>query len=232
MQFYLKVGRNSKIIRPGDFFIGLNNQNYKYEDVLAMSPIDRSIIGVYDFAEDSTDYGLDYNTEFKLRDVEEIRNMKIFDGFMFRDERYTCTARDIYMTNSLLALANIATINTATDIGNLNWLDEQVPFFMYNAAGNIRNMDIATFRDFGKNMTLHILAHNIAAKVIQERIAAGEEVNIRDDVNWPKYVPLTQTNVNDYRLFARKLIELKYGSENEIDADYQNQINDIASMIE
>lgn len=232
MQFYLKIGKNSRIIRPGDFFIGLNNQNYTYEDVVAMPAIERSIIGIYDFPEDNLNDGFNYHTEFKIRDIEEVRNMRIYDKFMFRDEPYTCSARDIYVVNSLLAIANINPINTSTDPGNLNWLNSQVPFFWYNADRNIRNMDIATFRDFAKNMTLHILSHNLAANVIQERVIAGEEVDIRDDINWPVYTAFTDTNANNYELFAKKLIELKYGSANNIDSDYQNQIDDIASMLE
>jgi hypothetical protein len=46
------------------------------------------------------------------------------------------------------------------------------------------------------------------------------------------YTPFTETNANNYELFAKKLIELKYGSANNIDPDYQNQIDDIASMLE
>lgn len=233
MQFYLKVGNNSRIIRPGDFFVGLNNQNYTYDDILIMPDIDRTIVGIYDFPENMPNYDFEYNTEFAIQDINEVRNMKIHDKFMFRDERYNCTARDIFITNSLLSIANITPINTSTDQGNLNWLDNQVPFFLYNADGNIRNMDITTFRDFAKNMALHILCHNIAAEVIKERIAAGEEVVVRDDINWPKYTELTEMNpVYNYRLFANKLIELKYGSSDNIDSTYQNQIDDIAGMIE
>lgn len=233
MEFYLKVGNNSRIIRPGDFFVGLNNQNYTYDDILIMPDIDKTIVGIYDFPENMPNYGFNYSAEFAIQDIDEVRNMRIHDKFMFRDERYNCTARDIFITNSLLAIANISPINIASDQGNLNWLDEQVPFFIYNADRNIRNMDITTFRDYAKNMTLHILCHNLAAEVIKERIAAGEEVDIRDNINWPQYVELSEMNpATNYRLFANKLIELKYGSPDNIDSAYQNQIDDIASMIE
>ena len=231
MQFYLRVGKNSKIIRPGDFFIGLTGQNHTYEQILPMSAKDKRAIGIYDFAEDYLDYGFDHTKIFQLCDVDEVRNMKIFDNFMFRDERYSCSARDIYLVNSLLAIANTIAVNPS-DVGNLNWLDDEVPFFWYNEDGHIRNMDVATFRDFAKNMTLHIMAHNIAAKILQERITAGEEVDIRDSAHWPEHVPFTPVNADNYRKFAKKLIELKYGSAGNIDSDYQNQINDIASMIE
>lgn len=232
MQFYLKIGKDSRIIRPGDFFIGLTGQNHTYEEILPMSAIDKEILGIYDFAEDHVNYGLNYTAEFNICDINEVRNMKIFDGFKFRDEEYSCTARDIYLVNSLLAIANISPINSSMDTGNLNWLDEEVPFFGYTATGHIRNMDISTFRDFAKNMTLHILAHNLAAKVLQDRISAGEQVDIRDSIHWPEYIPFAETNVLNYRKFAKLLIELKYGSVSDIDSDYQSQIDDIASMIE
>lgn len=227
MEYYLKIGRNTRIIRHGDFFIGANRQNYTYEEILPLSSEDKAAIGIYELEENDI---VDHNREFVLKSVNEIRNMRILNNFRFRDEPYTCTTRDGVTVDALLNIAKDKSVSSSADIGNINWLDNEIPFFWVTSDGNIRNMDIPTFKDFAKNMTLHVMAHNAAAMLIQHNIANGVEFVQDNNSYWPDFV--TKTPVENYKIFAKALIDAKYGLNNTIDANYQNQINDIASMIE
>ena len=226
MEYYLKFGKNTRIIRPGDFFVGVNRQNYTYEEILPLSLADKAAIGIYELEENDV---IDHNKEFVLQSVNEIRNMRILNNFRFRDEPYTCTTRDGVTIDALLNIAKDKSVSSESDIGNINWLDDEIPFFWITSNGIIRNMDIPTFKDFAKNMTLHVMAHNVAAMLIQHNISNGIEF-IEDNSHWPDF--LNKTPVESYKIFAKALIDAKYGINDSIDENYQNQINDIASMIE
>lgn len=226
MEYYLKIGRNTRIIRPGDCFIAANRQNYTYDEMLPLSLADKEVIGIFELEEDDI---CDQTAEFILKSINEIRNTRILNNFRFRDEPYTCTTRDGVTIDALLNIAKDKSVGSASDIGNINWLDDDIPFFWVTSHGNIRNMDIPTFKDFAKSMTLHVMAHNAAAMLIQHNISNGVEF-VEDNHHWPDHH--NKTPAESYKIFAKALIEAKYGLDNSTDADYQNQINDIASMIE
>lgn len=227
MKYYFKLGLNSRIIYPGDFFIGLDNLNHTYYDISTMNKIDREKIGVYELDED-----FKYFNDTRVREsniasqVDDLRDRRILTRFTFRGDPYNCGVRDIATVNTLLTISRDSSVDDAADIGNLNWYSKDIPFFMITAEGNIRNMDLLTFKEFAKHMTLHVLATNIAAEVIKYRLNSGEEFDMQDRENWPE-----GDNVADYKKFCSRLIDYTYGSPEKIDENYQNQIDSIASML-
>ena len=110
MEYYLKIGRNTRIIRPGDFFIAANRQNYTYEEILPLSPADKEAIGIHELEENDL---VDQSEEFVLKSVNEIRNMRILNNFRFRDEPYTCTTRDGVTIDALLNIAKDKSISSS-----------------------------------------------------------------------------------------------------------------------
>lgn len=228
MKYYFKLGLNSRIIYPGDFFIGLDNLNHTYYDISTMNSLDREKIGVYELDED-----FKYFKDTRVREasiaaqVDDLRDRRILTRFNFRNNYYNCGVRDIAMANTLLALSKKLPVDNVSEEGNLNWYSNDIPFFMLTADGNIRNMDLITFTDFVNNMTLHVLSTNIAAEVLKYRLNSGENVDIQAEEHWP-----TGDNAKDYVTFSTRLIDYTYGSPEKIDENYQNQIANIASMLE
>jgi hypothetical protein len=224
MKYYFKLGLNSRIIYPGDFFIGLDNLNHTYYDIATMNKIDREKIGVYELDEDFK-YFKDSRVKQSYTDsqIDDLRDVRILTRFKYRNDFYNCGVRDIALVNTILSL----TSQSSDTIGNLHWYDEHIPFYITTYKGYIRNMDLPTFRDFAKHMTAHVLAYNRAAEILKLRCSTGEQVDIHARDNWP-----TENIIEDYALFSQKLIDYTYGSIEPIDEDYQNQIDSLASMIE
>lgn len=210
MRYYLQVGQNTRILNPGDFFICRNGQNHTYEEVALMSKNDRERLGVYELDEQSI--AEDYNTDTVLGDINAMRDMKIQETFVFRTEKYKCTARDVSTINILLSCAS--------DRLDDNWLSPQIPFFWVNKNGDIRYMDVAIFKEFAKSMAQHIVANTLAALVLSNKVLAGEVIDIQDPNNWP--APKVMSTNYSYEEFSRRYIEVKYGNLNGIVID-QNQ---------
>lgn len=225
MKYYFKHGLNSRIIYPGDFFIGLDNLNHTYYDIITMNNIDREKIGVYQLDEDFK-YFKDSRVRQSYTDsqIDDLRDVRILTRFNYRNDFYSCGVRDIALVNTLLSLSSQS---SADNIGDLHWFDENIPFYITTYKGYIRNMDLATFRDFAKHMMAHVLANNRAAEILKLRCNSGEQVDIQASDSWPN-----GDSLKDYDLFSQKLIDYTYGSIEPIDEDYQNQIDSLASMIE
>lgn len=227
VKYYFKLGLNSRIIYPGDFFIGLDNLNHTYYDIATMNKIDREKIGVYELNENYK-YFSDSRVKQSLiaSQIDDLRDVRILSRFSFRGDIYNCSVRDIATVNTLLSLSKDSCIDPTKDVGNLNWFNKDIPFYIITAQGHIRNMDLATFREFVEHMTAHVLANNIAAEVLKFRLNSGEELDIQSVENWPN-----GDNIDDYVLFSNRLVDYTYGSIEQIDENYQNQIDSIASLI-
>lgn len=231
MKYYFKVGQNTRILYPGDFFIGLDNTNHTYEELDNMGKLDREIIGVFDFNEDTIYAYEDFPHSLVTAQITEFRDVGILNQFMFRGDYYSCTTKDLAIINTLLTLSRDSTVSDLADIGNMHWFNETVPFFWVDVNGRIRNMDLVTFKEFAKNAVMHVLSYNLAAEIFKAKHNAGEEIDLSDENNWPLSHTLSDPTV-EYVKFASRLIETHYGEVNVIDDEYQNQIDNIASMIE
>lgn len=175
-----------------------------------MSKNDRERLGVYELDEQSIVES--YDADMTLGDINAMRDMKIQETFVFRAEKYKCTPRDVATINLLLSCAG-------DQLGD-NWLSPQIPFFWVNKNGDIRHMDVATFKEFAKGMAQHIVANTVAALILSNKVLAGEVVDIQDPNNWPK--PTVMSANYSYEEFSRQYIEIKYGNVNDIEVD-QNQ---------
>lgn len=230
MRYYLKIGANSKILNPGDFFVGADGLNHNYNEVVTGGPSDRAAMGVHELDESAIDYEAVYSpSNMQLRELEETKAMRMLDQFAFRQDYYTATVRDLSTINILLTIATLQQTDGLNDIGNLMWFNENVPFFWHTADGNIRNMDIPTFKDFAKSMAEHIMTHHVCAAILKHRIQAGEEVDIMSVEHWPSS---QRTNKENYEFFTELLISTKYGDDRLIDESYQTELDAIAGMIE
>lgn len=225
MKHYFKSGQNMRILNPGDFFISKDGQNYTYDGVIPMSNADRERIGVYELESDDEvingSHG--YNTEMLLGRINEIKSMKILETFRFQGERYNCTSKDLATISVILALAQDIPDSDA-NLNNLHWFNSQIPFFWCTSDGDIRNMDLATFKDFAKKMTLHVLANNMAALTLNNKAITGVDVDIQDDSNWPDTYTMSAKYL--YEEFSRQYIEAKFGNSEGITVD-QNQPADL-----
>lgn len=221
MKHYFKSGPNMRILNPGDFFISKDGQNYIYNDVIQMSNADRERIGVYELEPDdeAINGNRSYDIEMILGQINEIKAMKVLETFMFQGEQYNCTSKDLSTISVILALAQDIPDSDAGP-NNLHWFNSQIPFSWCNGAGDIRNMDLVTFKDFAKKMTLHVLANNMAALSLKDKVITGVDVNIQDDSNWPD--TYTMSAKYSYEEFSRQYIEAKFGNSEGITVD-QNQ---------
>lgn len=210
-----------RILNPGDFFISRDGQNYTYDDVIPMSKADRERIGVYELEPDDEviNSGRDYNTEMLLSQIDEIKSMKILETFKFQGEHYYCTSKDLSTIGSILALAQDIP-DSDTTVNNLHWFNSQIPFFWCTKAGDIRNMDLATFKDFAKKIILHVLANNMAALTLKDKVINKITVDIQNDSNWPNTNAMSAKY--SYEEFSRQYIEAKFGNSQGIIVD-QNQ---------
>ncbi len=230
MKYYLKIGNNSRILNPGDWFVGADGLNYTYTAIVSMSPSDRLAIGVHELDEASIDYESVYNsTNVKLRELEELKLLKMLNHFYFRGDYYAATVRDLAVVNILTSVAIQKEKGGIDDIGDLMWFNPNVPFFWHTKEGNIRNMDIPTIKDFAISMSQFIMTCNICATILKHHIKNGVDVDIMAAEHWPDF---NKTNVENYEFFASRLVNTKYGDGSTIDDSYQAQLDAIASMIE
>lgn len=230
MKYYLKIGDNTRILNPGDFFVGADGLNHTYTEAIELSPSDQIAAGVYKLDASSVDYETIYSeTNIKLRELEEIKTLKMLRHFPFRGDYYSSSIRDLITINSLLSFAVHNQKGGIDDIGNLMWLNVNVPFFWHTADGNIRNMDIPTLKDFAKSMTEYIMTCNICATILKHEIMNGIPVDSMAAEYWPED---TKTTTENYEYFANKLVNTKYGDGTDVDDSYQSQLDAIASMIQ
>lgn len=230
MKYYLKIGNNTRILNPGDFFVGADGFNHTYTEVIELTSSDQIAAGVYKLDESSIDYEISYDeTNIKLRELEEIKALKMLKHFNFRGDYYSSTIRDLITINSLLSFAVHNQKGGIDDIGNLMWLNPNVPFFWHTADGHIRNMDIPTFKDFAKSMTEYVMACNVCATLLKHQILNGGVVDTMAVENWPGD---TKTTTENYEYFANKLINTKYGDGTDVDDSYQAQLDALAGMIQ
>ncbi len=229
MKYYLKIGNNTRILNPGDFFIGADGFNHTYTEIIDLTTSDQIAAGVYKLDDSSIDYEATYSEQnVKLRELEEIKAIRMLRHFPFRGDYYSSTVRDLITINVLLSFAKQNEKGDITDIGNLLWLNSNVPFFWHTTDGNIRNMDIPTFTDFAKSMTEYIMTCNICAMILKHQIMDGVSVDTMAVENWPSDIKTTTEN---YEYFANKLIDAKYGDGTAVDDAYQAQLDAIASLI-
>lgn len=230
MKYYLKIKNNTRILNPGDFFVGADGFNHTYTEIIGLSPSDRSAIGVYELDESSIDYEAVYNpTNVKLRELEEAKTLRMLRHFYFRGDYYAATIRDLSTISILVMMASQNQKGGVDDIGNLMWFNPNVPFFWHTADGHIRNMDIPTLKDFAKSMTEYIMTCNICAIILKHHIVNGDDVDIMAPEHWPDFA---KNNTENYEFFASRLVNTKYGDGTAVDDSYQAQLDAIASMIE
>ncbi len=230
MKYFLKIGSNTRILNPGDYFVGADGFNHTYTEVVGLGQSDRTAIGVHEFDESSIDYEATYNPRnIKLREIEEIKTMRMLQHFFFRGDYYSANIRDLTTINILLVSAIQNEKGSVEDIGNLMWFNQNVPFFWHTADGHIRNMDIPTMKDFAKSMAEFIMTCNICATILKHNLINGDVVDIMSNDNWPDFA---KSNTENYEFFAAKLVNAKYGDGTTVDDSYQTQLDMIAGMIE
>ncbi len=229
MKYFLKIGNNTRILNPGDYFVGADGFNHTYTEVIGLGQSDRMAIGVHELDESSIDYEATYNPRNnKLRELEEVKTMRMLKHFFFRGDYYSANIRDLTTINILLVSAIQSEKGGIEDIGNLMWFNPNVPFFWHTVDGHIRNMDIPTMKDFAKSMAEFIMTCNICATILKHQISNGEKVDVMANENWPDFA---KNNTENYEYFAAKLVSAKYGDGATVDDSYQAQLDAIASMI-
>jgi len=230
MAYYLKINNNVRLLYPGDFFVGLDGINHTYNELDSMNIPDRNSIGVFELDENSIDYEALYTPrKVLLRQLEEVKTTKMLNQFFFRGDYYSAALRDMVTINLLASVADQNKTTELQDIGNLFWLNPNVPFFWHTIDGHIRNMDIPTIKDFAKSMAMYMMTCNVCATVLKHKILNGEKVDIMDASYWPD---MNRSVVDNYEFFSAQLINAKYGDGTTIDNSYQSQLDAIASMIE
>jgi hypothetical protein len=228
MKYYLKVGENTRVLQPGEFFVGADGLNHNYTEVTGMTIIDRAAAGVYELSEDHGDYEKIYGQSgLQLRRIEENYLIKIIEGFYFREDQYSCGVRDITFMNLLLSIAKDRSVNDIADVGNLNWLNVDVPFYIHTNTGQIRNFDIPTLKLLVESMTYYIMACKIAAELLKFNATLGD-IDPSDASNWPN--TLNTTAKNCYEDFNQRYIEAKFGNTDGVYIDPDPPIDTILDM--
>lgn len=230
MKYYLKIKDNARIINVGDFFVGADGINHTYTEVVEAGPSALLAMGVHQLDELSIDFEVVYNPlNTTLRQLEELKAIKMVNNFNFRGDYYSATVRDLATVNILLSVANMNQSGNVTDVGNLMWFNPNVPFLWHTANGDVRNMDIPTFKDFAKSIAEYVMTCNICATILKHKILNGEDVKIKSQEHWPD---TTQRSITEsYEFFASKLVDAKYGDGSEVDEAYQSQLDLLAGII-
>lgn len=214
MKYYLKVGENTRVLQPGDFFIGADGLNHSYTEAINMTTSDRVAAGIHELSEDNIDYERIYGESgIQIRRIEEYYIMRMIEGFYFRGDQYNCGVRDMTLTSMLLSIANTKLPDAAS---NLNWLNDDIPFYIHTISGVIRNFDLATMKIFAQEMTYYVMACKTAAELLKFKATLGE-INASDPANWPNTT--TSTAKYMYEEFTRRYIEAKFGNTDGVYID-------------
>jgi hypothetical protein len=214
MKYYLKVGNNTRVLQPGDYFIGADGLNHNYTEATIMTTPDRVATGVHELSEDDIDYERIYSESgIQARLVEEYSIMKTIEGFYFRGDQYNCSVREMTLMSLLLSIANT---KTADNIGDLNWLNDNIPFYIHTTSGVIRNFDLSTLKIFVQEMTYYVMACKTAAELLKFKITLGE-IDPSDSINWPDTT--TSTSKFMYEEFTRRYIEAKFSNTDGVYID-------------
>jgi hypothetical protein len=228
MKYYLKVGENTRVLYPGEFFVGSDGLNHNYTEIIGMTIIDRVAAGVYELSEDHADYENLYSPSgLQIRRIEENYIMRMLEGFYFRRDQYSCGVRDITLMNLLLSMAKDRSVNDIADTGNLNWLNADVPFYIHTNTGQLRNFDIPTLKLLVESMTYYIMACKIAAELLKFNATLGD-IDPSDASNWPN--TLNTTAKNCYEDFNQRYIEAKFGNTDGVYIDPDPPIDTILDM--
>lgn len=214
MKYYLKVGENTRILQPGDFFVGADGLNHTYTEAVNMTVIDRTAAGIYELSEDDIDYERIYGASgVQIRRIEEYYIMALIEGFYFRGDQYRCGVREMTLTGMLLSIANTKPVDT---VSNLNWLNDDIPFYMHTMSGVIRNFDLATMKIFAQEMVYYVMACKTAAELLKFNATLGQ-INASDPANWPNTTLSTAKYM--YEEFTRKYIKAKFGNTDGVYID-------------
>ena len=228
MKYYLKVGENTRVLYPGEFFVGADGLNHNYTEVIGMTVIDRVAAGVYELSEDHADYENLYSPSgLQIRRIEENYIMRMLEGFYFRRDQYSCGVRDITFMNMLLSMAKDRSVDDVTDAGNLYWLNADIPFYIHTNTGQIRNFDIPTLKLLVESMAYYIMACKIAAELLKFNATLGD-IDPSDANNWPNTLNLTAKN--SYEEFCRKYTEAKFGNTDGVYIDPDPPVDTILDL--
>lgn len=200
MTYYLKIKENTRIINPGDFFIGADGLNHSYNELEGRNTIDLDTmgIGILDAEELPS-----YQEAVIFSQIKEQLSLKSENGFYFNNIHFPCSGKDAAITNINLSLLSMM---PTPEPGVVDWLVPNTPFFILACDGMPHEFDAKSFVDFAKAMTLHITTHKICAEILKSKASTSADLNIVGAEHWPD---IAKSHIENYALFSNELLKIK-----------------------
>lgn len=121
--------------------------------------------------------------------VDAERDRRIAAGFTFQGKLYQTRDMDLRNINGVSTAATVALMNGAL-AGDYRWANavpEDTTEFTWIAADNtLVKMDAFTAIAFGQSAMAHVSALTMDGRLIKNRIASGETLDITDNALWPE----------------------------------------------
>lgn len=116
--------------------------------------------------------------------VDEERDKRIADGFVFQDVRYQARPQDRENIYAAALLASVAIAIEKKAPTSLRWHGGNNDFVWIAADNSLVPMDAQTVIMLAKALAVHQRKKVFAARALKERATSGEGVNIYDDGGW------------------------------------------------
>lgn len=200
MTYYLRIKENTRIINPGDFFIGADGLNHSYNELDGRNTIDLDAMGICILDDMELP---SYQEAIIFSQIKEQLSLRSENAFYFNNGHFPCGSKDISIVNINLSLLSMMSMPGS---GIVDWVVPNAPFFIIACDGTPHEFDAKTFVDFAKAMTLHLTTHKICAEILKSKAATSAELGIANAEHWPD---TSKTHAENYEFFANELLRIK-----------------------